>query len=515
MRRPRDLPGAPLRFGARRRSEAGNPPSVSGYPSPRVRRKTVLAGAPSAPYRVDVQSYPNRTGNLPMKRLLLMLGILAAAPAAAQDASIPHTTFQLPNGLRVIVNEDRSTPIVAVNVWYHVGAGYEKPGRTGFAHLFEHILFEGSKNVPEGDFDNLLEAAGAVNNGSTTSDRTNYFEILPSNALELALWLEADRMGALLEAMNEQKLNGQRAIVKNERRERIENAPYGRLFETAFAALYPAGHPYSWPVVGSMDDLSAATLEDVETFFRTYYVPNNAVLAISGDVSAAEVKPLVEKYFGWIPRGADVVRPDLPVQPIPQTRHITLEDRVTLPQLTMIWRSDKSYSRDDAALQVLASLLADGKNSRLYKRLVYEEEVAQNVNAFNYSQLLSGDFFAQVTARPDTDLSAMERAVNEEVAKIAQTPPTADELRRVVTGIETGFVRGLETVANKADQLNSYLYYTGDPGFVEQDLARFRALTPADIQRVAREYLVGKNRVVISIVPQGKTNLAVAAKEND
>ncbi|HEX8271419.1 MAG TPA: pitrilysin family protein [Longimicrobiaceae bacterium] len=450
-----------------------------------------------------------------MKRALLMLGLLAAAPAAAQEVSIPHTTFQLPNGLRVIVNEDHSTPIVAVNVWYHVGAGYEKPGRTGFAHLFEHILFEGSKNVPEGDFDNLLEAAGAINNGSTNSDRTNYYEILPANALELALWLEADRMGGLLDAMNEGKLNGQREIVKNERRERVENAPYGRLFETAFAALYPQGHPYSWPVVGSMTDLSAATLEDVEGFFRTYYVPNNAVLAISGDVTAEQVRPMVERLFGWIPRGADVQRPDIPVPAIPATRHITLEDRVTLPQVSMIWRSDKSYSRDDAALQVLAQILTDGKNSRLYKRLVYDQKVAQSVSAFNYAQLLSGDFFVQVTARPDTELGDMERAVDEEIAKIAQTPPTADELKRVVTGLETSAIREMETVAGKADQLNSYLYYTGDAGYVDEDLARFRSLTPADVQRVAREYLVGKNRIVVSIVPQGKTNLAVAAKEND
>ena len=450
-----------------------------------------------------------------MKRALLMLGLLAAAPAAAQEVDIPHTTFQLPNGLRVIVNEDHSTPIVAVNVWYHVGAGYEKPGRTGFAHLFEHILFEGSKNVPEGEFDNLLEAAGAINNGSTNSDRTNYYEILPANALELALWLEADRMGGLLEAMNEGKLNGQREIVKNERRERVENVPYGRLFETAFAALYPQGHPYSWPIVGSMADLSAATLEDVEGFFRTYYVPNNAVLAISGDVTAAQVRPLVEKYFGWIPRGQDVVRPTTSAPPIAATRHITLEDRVTLPQLTLIWRSDKSYSRDDAALQALASILADGKNSRLYKRLVYDQKVAQDVSAFNYAQLLSGDFFVQVTARPDTELPAMERAVDEEIARIAQTPPSADEMKRVVSGLETSFVRQLETNGGKAEQLNSYLYYTGNAGYAAEDLARFRSLTPADVQRVAREYLVGKNRVVVSIVPQGKTNLAVAAKEND
>ncbi|HEV2149497.1 MAG TPA: pitrilysin family protein [Longimicrobiaceae bacterium] len=450
-----------------------------------------------------------------MKRLLLMLGLLAAAPAAAQDVSIPYTTFQLPNGLRVIVNEDRSTPIVAVNVWYHVGSGYEKAGRTGFAHLFEHILFEGSKNVPEGDFDNLLEAAGAVNNGSTNPDRTNYYEILPKNALELALWLEADRMGALLETMSQQKLDLQREVVKNERRQRYENAPYGMFWETVHRELYPQGHPYSWSTIGSMDDLSAASLEDVENFFRTYYVPNNAVLTISGDVDAQTVRPLVEKYFGWIPRGAEVTRPQIPVPPIPENRVVTLEDRVTLPQLNLAWRTTPAYSPDEAALQALAALLTDGKNSRLYKRLVYDEKIAQTVGSFNNGQLLSGDFFVRVTGRPDVALPRLQAAVDEEIARIAQTPPSAEEMRRVVSGIETGFVRGLETTGNKAEQLNSYLYYTGDPGYVEEDLARFRALTPADVQRVAREYLAGKNRVVVSIVPQGKTNLAVAAKEND
>jgi zinc protease len=450
-----------------------------------------------------------------MRRLLLMLGLLAAAPAAAQDVSIPHTTFQLPNGLRVIVNEDRSTPIVAVNVWYHVGSGYEKAGRTGFAHLFEHILFEGSKNVPEGDFDNLLEAAGAVNNGSTNPDRTNYYEILPKNALELALWLEADRMGALLETMSPQKLDIQREVVKNERRQSYENVPYGMFWETAYRELYPQGHPYSWTTIGSMEDLSAASLEDVEEFFRTYYVPNNAVLAISGDVDAATVRPLVERYFGWIPRGADVARPQIPVPPIPASRTVTLEDRVTLPQVNLVWRTSPAYSPDEAPLQAVAALLADGKNSRLYKRLVYDEKIAQTVGAFNNGQLLSGDFFVRITGRPDVALPRLQAAVDEEIARLAQTPPTAEELQRVVSGIETAAVRGLETTAGKADQLNSYLYYTGDPGYVDEDLARFRSVTPADVQRVAREYLVGKNRVVVSIVPQGKTNLAVAAKEND
>ncbi|MDQ3388575.1 MAG: insulinase family protein [Gemmatimonadota bacterium] len=448
-----------------------------------------------------------------MKRILPLLCLLAS-PAVAQEVSIPHTTFELANGLRVVVNEDSSTPIVAVNVWYHVGSGYEEPGRTGFAHLFEHILFEGSKNVPEGDFDNLLEAAGAVNNGSTTPDRTNYYEILPSSALELALWLEADRMGALLEAMNPGKLNIQRDVVKNERRQSYENAPYGMFWETAAGALYPQGHPYSWSTIGSMDDLSAATLQDVENFFRRYYTPNNAVIAVSGDVDAERVRGLMERYFGWIPRGPEVARPDLPIPAIPENRSITLEDRVTLPQLNLIWRGDRQFGEDDAALNALAAVLSEGKNSRLYKRLVYDEQVAQSVSAFHNAQLVSGDLYIRVMGKADTPLPMLQRAVDEEIARLAATPPTADEMQRVISGIETGFVRSLETVGGKADQLNAYVYYAGDPGFVQEDLARYRALTAADVQLAAREYLMEKNRVIINIVPEGKTELAATATED-
>ena len=446
-----------------------------------------------------------------MKRLAVLLA-LVAAPAAAQDVSIPHTTFQLPNGLKVIVAEDHSTPIVTVNVWYHVGSGYEKQGRTGFAHLFEHVMFEGSKNVKEGDFDNLLEAAGAQNNGSTTVDRTNYYEILPANALPLALWLEADRMGGLLDAMSQSKLDGQRDVVKNERRQRYENTPYGLLFETAYEALYPAGHPYSWTTIGSMADLSAATVEDVSEFFRTYYVPNNAVLSIVGDVNTAEVRRLVEQYFSWIPAGRPVTRPNIPVPAIAATRYITREDRVTLPDLTIFWRSGPRFSADEAALDVLGGVLTAGKSSRLNRRLVYEAQTAQFVGAGNNANLLSGDFSVRVRAKPTVDLDSMEAAVYEEIERIANTPPSQDEVNRVLTSLTTAFVSGLERTESKADQLNEYMYYTGTPDYLSRDLARYRAVTPADVQRVARQYLQGKNRIVISFVPQGKTELA--ATEN-
>jgi zinc protease len=470
---------------------------------------------PLPPWSRTVRPTPLHLGASLAMCLFAALAILAG-PGVAQEVSIPYTTFELPNGLRVIVHEDHSTPLVAVNVWYHVGSGYEEPGRTGFAHLFEHIMFEGSKNVPEGDFDNLLEAAGGQNNGSTSPDRTNYWETIPSNALELALWLEADRMGGLLETMGPQKLDVQRDVVKNERRQSYENRPYGMLWETAAAALYPAGHPYSWSTIGSMADLSAASLEDVENFFRRYYAPNNAVLAVAGDVDPDTVRPMVERLFGWIPRGPEVSKPQIPMPAIGATRHITLEDQVTLPQLTLIWRTVPRYAPDDAALTALGRILTDGKNSRLYKRLVYDEQIAQEVNSFHDSQLLSGDLFLSLMGREGIDLERLEKAALEEVAKLAAAPPSDEELRRVVNGIETGFVRSLQTVGGfggKADQLNEYYYYTGDPGYAAKDLARFRGLTPADIQRVAREYLEGKNRIAISIVPEGKQNLAAGEPE--
>jgi zinc protease len=450
-----------------------------------------------------------------MKRTVPLLLALLASPLAAQEVGIPYTKFELENGLRVLVHEDRSTPIVAVNVWYHVGSGYEEPGRTGFAHLFEHIMFEGSGNVPRGDFDRLLESAGGTNNGTTDTDRTNYFEAVPSNALELALWLEADRMGLLLETMDQRKLDIQRDVVKNERRQSYENRPYGMFWETAAAATYPAGHPYSWSTIGSMDDLSAASLEDVESFFRRYYVPNNAVLAIAGDVDAAAVEPIVRRLFGWIPRGDEVLRPDLPVVPLPASRHITLEDRVTLPQVNLLWRTPPAYSEDDAALNALGELLAGGKNSRLFRRLVYDEQIAQDISAFNWSKLLAGDFYLRITGREGVDLRRLEAAALEEIEKLAAEPPEPSELQRVVNGIETDFVRSLETNLGRADRLNAYLYYTGDPDFARHDLDRYRALTPEDLQRAARTHLAGRDRVVISIVPTGRTDLAPAATEED
>jgi zinc protease len=319
-------------------------------------------------------------------------------------------------------------------------------------------------------------------------------------------------MGGLLDAMSPSKLEGQRGVVKNERRQSYENQPYGLLWETASALLYPEGHPYSWTTIGSMADLDAARLEDVNEFFRTYYAPNNASIAIVGDVDPVQVRQWVERYFSWIPRNTDVQRPTVAMPPLAATTYTVREDRVTLPELTMIWRTDKRFSQDEAALNALADILTGGKSSRLYKRLVYDEQVAAMTSAWNDAALISGDFWLRIRSKPDVDLDRIQAVVDEEVARLAAAPPSQEELDRVINGRVTGFVGALETVQGKADQLNDYLYFTGNPDYAEQDLARYRALTPADIQRVARQYLAGRNHVIISIVPTGKTELA--AQEN-
>ena len=322
--------------------------------------------------------------------------ITLGAPANSGAQSIPKIKYEkytLPNGLEVILHEDHSTPIVAVNTWYHVGSGDEKPGRTGFAHLFEHIMFMGSEHVAVGVFDKELEAAGGDNNGSTTEDRTNYYEVVPSNALPLALWLDSDRMGFLLPTMDLPKVDLQRDVVKNERRQSVDNVPYGRSEEVILAALYPKGHPYSWSVIGSMADLSAASLDDVKNFFRTYYAPNNATLTIAGDFDPASVKTLVRQYFGDIPRGPTVpARPSVPVVTLAKDTFLVMEDRVQLPRAFYNWPTVKLFAPDDAALDVLASVLTSGKNSRLYKKLVYDMQIAQNVRASQQSSRLAGYF---------------------------------------------------------------------------------------------------------------------------
>ena len=436
-----------------------------------------------------------------------------ATSSAGQAQGVPRLRFEkvtLPNGLEVILHEDHSTPIVAVNTWYKVGSGDEKPGRTGFAHLFEHVMFTGSQNVPTGQFDKLLEAAGANNNGSTTEDRTNYYETMPSNALPLALWLDADRMGHLLPVMDQAKLDLQRDVVKNERRQRVDNVPYGRANETILAALYPPNHPYHWPVIGSMTDLSAASLDDVKQFFRTYYAPNNATIVIAGDFNRDSAVTWVNRYFAAIPRGPELPpRPVVPAVTIPRDTFLVLEDRVLLPRLYETWPTVAIYAPDDAALDVLASVLAGDKNSRLYKRLVFDTQLAQDVTAYHNSTKLDGNFNIIVTPKPGQTPSRMAELVSEEVNRVARDGITERELARALNTRRAAFLDGIASVLGKADRLAEYNYFAGAPDYIQQDAARYDRVTTADVQRVAAQYLT-KPKVVLTVVPQGKKELMVS-----
>jgi zinc protease len=450
-----------------------------------------------------------------MRRWLLFPTALALAlvqmPVSAQSPaprlSVPYTEFTLPNGLHVILHRDASVPTVSVNVWYHVGSGSEKPGRTGFAHLFEHLMFEGSKNVPEGAFDSWLEAAGGNNNGSTNVDRTNYFIDIPSSALELALFVESDRMGYLLDTMSPARVDGQRDVVKNERRQSYENQPYGRAFLTLFELLYPKNHPYSWPTIGSMEDLSAATHEDVVDFFKTYYAPNNASLVVAGDIDVDNTRKMVEKWFSEIPRGPEVPPIAPPAAVLTDVKTHTLTDRVQLPRLYLAWHTPAIYEPGDAAMDIAANLLTGGKNARLYRRLVYDLQMAQDVSAFQQSQSLGSVFLIIATARPGHTLEKIKAVIDEELEKLRTTPADDREMTRTLNQIEANFYRGMERVGGfggKADQLNAYYTRTGMPDFFEEDLSRYRALSAVDIRSAIRRHLPSDKRVELSVVPEAK-----------
>ncbi|HEX6943495.1 MAG TPA: pitrilysin family protein [Gemmatimonadaceae bacterium] len=439
---------------------------------------------------------------------LITFAALVPASLGAQTPRlrVAATVDTLPNGLTLIIHEDHSVPRVATNIWYRVGSGDEKVGRTGFAHLFEHLMFMGSENAPYPTFDKLLEPFGMGANGSTTEDRTNYLQDGAANALETTLWLEADRMGWMLPTMDSAKVDAQRDIVKNERRQSYENQPYGKAADILPPALYPKGHPYSWPVIGSMADLSAASLEDVKEFFRQYYAPNNAAIVIAGDVNTDSVRRLVRKYFGNIPRGPTISRPTPPPFTVRDTG-IVAEDRVQLPRLYLGWHTVNNQHRDAAPLDILSYLLSGARNSRLTNNLVYQREIATSVNAFSDAKRLDGDYSIVATARPGQGLDSLKVAIDRELARLATEGPTARELEQAKNARESSFLNGLEFVSNKADQLNAYAYFNGTPDYFQKDLDALRAVTADDIKRVINAYLKGP-RVMLSIVPMGKRELA-------
>ena len=438
-----------------------------------------------------------------------LLGFGPTVGLSAQSLRVPYETFTLPNGLQVILHEDHSVPVVALNTWFHVGSSDEQTGRTGFAHLFEHIMFMGSEHVPTGEFDRLLEAAGADNNGSTTEDRTNYYESGPSNALALMLWLDSDRLGFLLPEITADKVDLQRGVVQNERRQSYENRPYGLAEENILARLYPPDHPYHWPVIGSMADLSAATIEDVRGFFRTYYTPNNATIAIAGDITPGEARRLAERYFGDIPRGPAVARRSPPVVRLDADVSATLEDRVQVPRVYDVWHTVKAFGEGDAALDVVANILATGRSSRLYKRLVYELQIATDVVAFQDGSRLDGKFELWATARPGHDLTELQRVIDEELATLARDGPTQREVDRARNTFEAQFLSRMERAGGKADQLNFYNYFVGTPDYFQKDLDRYGKVSPTVVRNSVRMYLTGAHRVVLSVVPQGKSEQAV------
>ncbi len=437
--------------------------------------------------------------------VLVAISVMAMTAAAQKKGGdklppIKIKQYQLKNGLRVVLHEDRSTPIVAVNTWYHVGSKNEEAGRTGFAHLFEHMMFQGSKNYNTDYFTPLQEAGGNVN-GTTNQDRTWYFETVPSNFLELAIMLEADRLGGLLEAMTQEKLDNQRDVVKNERRQRVDNQPYGTSFEKIGELMYPKGHPYNWTTIGSMEDLQAATLDDVKSFFRRYYVPNNTVLVLAGDFDEKQARGWIEKYFGPIAKGEAINRPNNPMPKLEKEIRTTVEDAVPLPRRYMVWHGVPQYNADEAALDMLGYILSTGRSSRLQSNLVYEKEIAQQVGAFNGTNEIGGLFQIQTTARPGKSLDDIEKEINAEIERIKKEPPTADEMTRAKNSIESQTIFGLQTVLGKGSQLSTYTGYLGKPEYFQADLDRYDRVTPADIQRVANTYLTA-NRLVMSYVPR-------------
>ena len=427
---------------------------------------------------------------------------------------LPHAKRTLANGLDVLVHEDRRVPIVAVNLWYHVGSKNERSGRTGFAHLFEHLMFEGSQHYDGGYF-TPLQQAGALLNGSTNTDRTNYWEVVPTSALELALWMESDRMGYLLPALTRERFETQRDVVLNERRQNYENRPYGMALMALSEALFPPEHPYHWLTIGAADDLRAMEFEDVRAFFRTYYHPANASLALAGDIDTERAFALAEQYFGDIPAG-EKPQPVEASASLPREVRLVLEDRVELPRVYIAWHSPAMFADGDAEADLLADLLANGKTSRLYRTLVYDKRIAVDVSAYQHSREISSFFLLASTAAPGQSLTEIAALIDERIQTLADEGPTDSEMERGLAQAEAHFMYRLQTVGGfggKSDQLNAYNVFRGDPDFFAGDLDRYRRATPLTVRNAVRKYLAFDRRVLLSIVPRGHAALALPGSE--
>ncbi|MCS6915668.1 MAG: insulinase family protein [Myxococcota bacterium] len=447
---------------------------------------------------------PVRAAGRPLTLLLPLCLVLTGA--ASPGPTVPQLAFsrlQLANGLEVLIHEDHSVPLVAVSIWYHVGSKDEERGRTGFAHLFEHMMFQGSRHVGDDMHFKYVQQAGGTLNGTTNTDRTNYFAVVPAGALERVLFLEADRMGFLLDALTQEKLDNQREVVRNERRQNYEVAPYGLAPRYLAEALYPEGHPYRHLTIGEHKDLEAATLDDVRTFFNRYYTPSNAVLVIAGDVDPKEARRLVDKWFGPLPRRE---RPPLVRQwampVLTQERRVEATDRVSLPRLYVVWHSPARFHPGDAELDLLARVLG-GKEGRLYRRLVYQDRLAQEVEVFQQSQLLSSRFGIVATAREGKRPEELLQAIDDELHQLRRSPPSQQEMERARNQIEAALLFDLDELGGfrgRAEMLQQYFYYAGDPDYLARDLERYRRATPQTVHQALLTYL-GPGRVVLTISP--------------
>ncbi|MGZ6143105.1 MAG: M16 family metallopeptidase [Myxococcales bacterium] len=446
--------------------------------------------------------------------------LLLAALLAAADPEIKFEKYQLPNGLTVILSEDHRLPQVAVDIWYHVAAANQLPGKSGFAHLFEHMMFSGSKHVQPTTWainEKIGARAGDMANGTTSFDRTNYFEVVPSTELPTALWMEADRMGYLLDTLDEQKLHIQRDVVSNEKRQSYENRPYGMSSLRICDIFFPKPHPYYECVIGDISEIQAASLSDLRQFFAQYYGPQNASLSLVGDFDPKVAKELVEKYFGSIPRGPDVKQPDLPQADLKGVTQETVEDKLAEePRLLLAWKGVRQFTDEEPAGDVLSDVLASGKTSRLYKALVFERQLASGVSASSNTLALGGWFQVTATASGKHDISEMKPVVEQILAEVKKNGVTEEEVERARRNIIASRVRTVERIGGfggKADLLNTYETFLGDPGYLPRDIARYRAVSPQAVQAFANKYLLDDKRVELDIVPIAKKTASTAGEQ--
>lgn len=417
--------------------------------------------------------------------------------------NINYDKIVLDNGLEVILYKDSSIPLVSVNIWYRVGSSQEILGKTGFAHLFEHMMFQGSKNIEKEMHFRYIQEAGGSLNGSTSIDRTNYYETVPSNNIDLALWLESDRMGFMLEGLTQEKLDNQKSVVMNERRQRYDNEPYGLAWELIFANLFDPEFPYHWPTIGWMEDIKNFNLNDVKEFFKTYYTPNNASMVIAGNYDKNETIESVNKYFSPITSNSVIKNTDYTAPVLNEYKHIIHEDNVQLSRVYLAWISDKVFSEDDPVLDVLSDILGSSKNSRLYKSLVHEKQIIQDVSCFQYSAKLTGMFFIIATAKPGVELSVIKTQIFGEIDKLITEGLTDDELTRTLNGIKSSFLYSLQNIERMANQINSYNFYLNEPNSFVTDFKRYEGITQDLVAEAAKKYLTN-NYVELNIVPKGK-----------